>query len=504
MKIVKKAAYTEQYSVVDSLAKKVITRVVSDGIALKYAIREAIKIAELNKQDIFYLLSRLQDFGMVHNGDPKNYWVTGFGDGIGKDSIEVVPGTNYYSSYNGNIKTSEMKRESELFELFDSVEKLRESGINDEDILSANPDMESVLTVMNDMDLYEAASLADQALLKTAMPLDSENPASTFSDMIFKAYKAFKNKRFNSFEEAVQSAAQTANLQPGANLKRIVDIVRRNNPEIPEYSSEDPGMVHQLSEDERIMKPLAERAKKLSKVRGISFKDAFESLSKGNYPRPNWNKLVDMAGLGVFNPNDVVTASYESLMMRVAQMADAAPAAPAPAAPTDEDLGDVSGLDDALSGIDEEPEISEDAADAIDENVVDDQINVEVTPTPSELMDLAQNGPEWDVKNMLSLTKAQKYFESLKESLEAVVYNENLKMDLDSVGKYDNVRASIDSELDKIDEAVKGKKKIEDKEVELEEKIEEGPEISEEPMNVVDTPEVEEAPVQKEEMEITE
>jgi hypothetical protein len=501
MKNIKTASFPEWRGIVDELAFKTITRVVSDGQPLKLAIREAIKIGELNKQDIFYLLSRLQDFGMVHNGDPKNYWATGLGEGIGEDSIETVPGTNYYAAANGKIRTAELKKESELFELFASVDSLRESGISDEDIVRANPDMQTVLDIMQDFDLYETADMADQALTKTAMPVDSENPISTFTNLVFKAYKAFQSKKFSTFEEAMQSVAKQSNLEPSTNLKRMVDLVRKNNPEIPEYSSEDTGMVHEYSKDERIMKPLAERAKKLSKIRGISFKDAFDTLSNDQYPSPDWSKLVEWAGLGSFNPNDVVTASYENLFRRTAQAAPApvAPVEPAAAAPAPEGGDEMSGLDEALSdaGPDDGPEVSEDISVG-----GDDQVNVEVTPTPSELTDLAQNGPEWDVKNMLSLTKAQKYYESLKESLEAVVYNENLKMDLDSVAKYDKVRAAIDTELEKIDEAVKGKKKIENKEMELEEQVEEGPEVTEEPMDVMETPPASPAPV--EEAEVTE
>ena len=480
MKNIKTAGFPEYRGIVDSLALKVITRVVSDGQPLKLAVREAIKLAELNKQDIFYLLSRLQDFGMVHNGDPKNYWTSGLGEGISDDGIEAIPGTNYYASNNKNVKTAVMSKDAELFELFSSVNDLRESGINDEDIVKANPEMKTVLDVMNNTDIYETAELADGTMQKTSAPVDSQNPISTFQNMIFKAYKLFQSKQFNTFEEAVQSVARQSDLQPGANLKKLVDIVRRNNPEIPEYQSEESGLVHEFSKEERIMKPLAERAKQLSKVRGISFKDAFESLSKGQFPSPDWSRLVEWAGLGSFNPEDVVTASYEKLFTRVAQTAPVAPAAPGTAeVPEVPVADDTSGLDQALS--DASPETGEVLEDPI--NTESEGVNVEVTPTPSELMDLAQNGPEWDVKNMLSLTKSQRYYESLKESLEAVVYNENLKMDLASVEKYDKVRAAIDSELDKLGEAEKGKKKIENKEVELEEKVQEGPEVQE-PMNV--------------------
>ena len=107
---------------------------------------------------------------------------------------------------------------------------------------------------------------------------------------------------------------------------------------------------------------------------------------------------------------------------------------------------------------------------------------------------------------MLSLTKAQKYFEALKESLEAVVYNENLKMDLDSVEKYDKVRAMIDGELERIDEAVKGKKKIEGKEQQLEDDVEEAS-IEDAPVEEMPAPAAPApapAPAVKEELEVTE
>lgn len=465
MKQIKTAGYNEWFSAVDALARKVITRVVSDGQDLKSAIREAIKIAELNKQDVFYLLSRLQDFGMIHNGDYKNYWSTGLGLGIGPDSIEAVPGTNYFASNKSPIKTADLEKQAEMFQLFESVNNLRTAGITDEDILNINPEMKIIIDSMNEVDKYETAELDEEFLTKQAAKIDPLRAVSIFQSMVLKAYKDFKDGKFDSFEESMKYHATQNDLQSGANLKRIVDIVRRNYPQIPEYESSQHYLNHRDRDTESVLKPLAEKAKIISQKNQVPFEDAFHFVSKGNFPKPNWRKLLDMIGLHGFSHEDVIASSNSRFVRQAQATPETAPAAVGPAAAA------------PAAAIEAPPqqgqEIAEEAAAVPEESSAGEEVNVQVTPSPSELIEAAKQGPEWDIKNMLSLTKAQKYYESLKEQLENVVYNENLMMDLSSVEKYDKVRSMIDAELEKIDQAVKGKKKIENKEQELEENVEE-------------------------------
>ena len=318
MKNIKKA-FLEPYGVVDLLANKVITRVVSDGQSLRNAIREAIKVGELNQQEVFQILARLQSIGMVHNGDPKNYWAGGYGEDLGPDAINAVPGTNYYASDNNKVVTSSLNKDSELYELFESIENLRDAGVDDEAMIKANPDIKDVLEAMSQHEMVVGARKADKA---TTAAID-EDPQSSFRALVFEAINATKGTKI-SFEDAMRQSAEKHGLQPGANLKRIVDLVRQHNPNVPEYKDVEETTV--VDKFQAVLKPFAEQAKQKSKSRKISFREAFDDVTKNKFPQADLNKILSWVGLQGMNPDDVVTASYEALV----KVAQAAPAAPAP------------------------------------------------------------------------------------------------------------------------------------------------------------------------------
>jgi hypothetical protein len=206
----------------------------------------------------------------------------------------------------------------------------------------------------------------------------------------------------------------------------------------------------------------------------VPLENIFHKISGNHFPNIDWHKLEPM--IQKYMPeyraleheqHGPVTAS-----IRTAQdaggleslPAEAGAAAPAEAAP-------------APDLTVEEPEVPEAGAEDLTVEEGDDmggdagQVNVEVTPSPSELMQMAKEGPQWEIQNMLSINKAEEYYNQLKKELEAVVFNPNIKIDLNGIAKYDKVRNMIDGELNKIKEATKGKEKLEKKEEKLEEEI---------------------------------
>jgi predicted nuclease with TOPRIM domain len=101
-------------------------------------------------------------------------------------------------------------------------------------------------------------------------------------------------------------------------------------------------------------------------------------------------------------------------------------------------------------------------------------VSATVRPTPADLESKISDAPEWEVENILSIQSAENFYNNLRKELEAVVFNENIVLGKDSLKKYDGIRAKIDEQLDKIKEAQKEKKKLEEKETDLEDKFEGG------------------------------
>jgi hypothetical protein len=160
-------------------------------------------------------------------------------------------------------------------------------------------------------------------------------------------------------------------------------------------------------------------------------------------------------------------------------------------APTDENVANT--LQEATSGADEQTDdaisFREDATDAADDDLgnvdVEEEfsegenlggsVNAKVRPTPEEIESRLADAPKWEVRNILSIQSAEKFYDNLRKELEAVVFNENIVLDEDALTKYDQIRAKIDGEVDKISSAQKETKKLEEKETDLEEQFEEQP-----------------------------
>ena len=97
-----------------------------------------------------------------------------------------------------------------------------------------------------------------------------------------------------------------------------------------------------------------------------------------------------------------------------------------------------------------------------------------VKPSPSDLDSKISGAPQWEVDNILSIQSAENFYNNLRKELEAVVFNENITLDQAALSKYDGVRQKIDEQLDKISDAQKETKKLEEKEADLSEEFEVG------------------------------
>ena len=139
----KQATYPQRLSFIERLAKKVITRVVSDGIPLDNAVKEATSFAQLNTQQIFHLCSVLEDWGQIFNGDSKNYYHTN-GD-MGKAFPNSQNGYVVYAGANTKQASDE-----KLQRVFKTVTALKKQGFSDQDILNINGELSEVLAVINE------------------------------------------------------------------------------------------------------------------------------------------------------------------------------------------------------------------------------------------------------------------------------------------------------------------------------------------------------------------
>jgi len=131
----------------------------------------------------------------------------------------------------------------------------------------------------------------------------------------------------------------------------------------------------------------------------------------------------------------------------------------------DADLPPLPGDEDELGGMDQ----------SLDgEDVGGGDVSATVKPSPSDLDERINGAPEWEVENILSIQSAENFYTNMRKDLEAVVFNENITLDQEALKKYDAVRAKIDEQLDKITDAQKETKKLEEKETDLSEEFEVG------------------------------
>lgn len=521
--LIKTAYYPRNTSLQEALAAKIITRVVSDGISLRNAVREAIKVAELNKKDIFLVMSVLQDFGMVQNGDFKNYWSNGWGEGVGTEGLDTNQGTNYYASQKGKVVTADDKRN---FELFDQVDKLR-AFATDEEIISVNPELELVIASMNTAQNVITALGADdgfdipetffQKAFKKAIEIYKQREQAgvkkPFEEIFHKvAGKGFENINWSSLEPLIKKYipdysplfhVEPKGLNPvGASMKTAIwtgdagDEHEDQNHEdeindleesfglagVPYPKRHEASFVGvviaalgtKISQEELsfLQKTLQKAIESYKKNNGnIPLEDIFHNVSDSHFPNIDWHKLEPMIQKYIPEYRALEHDQHGPIIASVRTAQDAGvglESLPAEANAPAEATAPVPDLTV------EEPETG---AEDLTVEESDDmggeagEVKVEVTPSPSELMQMAKEGPQWEIKNMLSINKAEEYYNQLKKELEAVVFNPNIKIDLNGIEKYDKVRNMIDGELNKIKEATKGKEKLEKKEEKLEEEL---------------------------------
>jgi hypothetical protein len=164
----KKAAYPQHLSFVERLAKKVITRVVSDGLPLDNAVKEAVSFAKLNTQQIFHLCSVLEDWGQVINGDQKNYFYTA-----------TDMGKQFPNSQNGYVVYASAKaKDGRMKEVFKTVEALKKQGFTDKDILNINNELAEVLAVMNEFNADYKTLVSDFQAAQSQAPVQAPAPVA--------------------------------------------------------------------------------------------------------------------------------------------------------------------------------------------------------------------------------------------------------------------------------------------------------------------------------------
>lgn len=351
-------------SLEERLASKVISRVVTDGVALTNAITEAVKFADLTRQQTIHLCAILQDYGMVYNGDPRSYFQSS--DDMGKDVPNPEAGYQVYAGNKSSIKTASLDK------IFDTIVELRKKGFKDEEISAFNPDLSDILAAIDE---------ADEKLTKVSTDLN------------------------NRLQTPQQAPVEELEEQPAA------------EPEMELAAMSVRGKIVQAqAADVEVEEPTKENISK--------------ALEDANAPAPEeGGGELAMADEGA-------------------------------------DLGADGG---DLGGADEEIDLGGD-----DVLGGGGDVNATVRPTPSDLETRISDAPEWEVENILSIQSAENFYNNLRKDLEAVVFNENIVLSKESLKSYDGIRSKIDEQLDKIKEAQKEKKKLEEKETDLSEEFDGG------------------------------
>jgi hypothetical protein len=328
--------YPFYHSLIDKLAAKVITRIATDGMSMEDAIKEAINLADLDKKETLHLCMTLADYGLVYNGEPKDYFYTS-GD-MGKDFPNGEQGYVVYAT----------KKTDKNARLFEAIHQWKEAGFTNEQILDINPELEDILSIVDH----------------------------------------YQNK--------------------------YVDVMNQHEP-----MQMAAGLI-----SSRTIKAQAVDVEK---------------------PTPeNINQALE---------------------------GEEAPAAPAAEAPAEE-------------MVEETPQ----AGPSDDETVFEDEVGgaeptggatVTISPSPEELNEKLQKAPKWSVDSILSIEKAKAYYDNLKKEMEEVVLNDKISMGEELMKQYDEARAAIEEQVNKIDDAQKETKKLEEKKDDIEEEFQApGPEAA--------------------------
>jgi hypothetical protein len=319
--------YPFYHSLIDKLAAKVITRIATDGMSMEDAIKEAINIADLDKKETLHLCMTLADYGLVYNGEPKDYFYTS-GD-MGKDFPNAEQGYVVYAT----------KKADKTAKLFEAIHQWKEAGFTSDQILDINPELEDIISIV---DHYQ----------------------SKYVDVM-------------NQQEPMQMAA---------------------------------GLIsHRMAQALDVEKPTPENIN--------------EALQGEEAPAP----------------------------------------APAEEAPAEE-------------MVEETPQ----AGPSEDETVFEDEVGgeeptggatVTISPSPEELQEKLSKAPKWSVDSILSIEKAKAYYDNLKKEMEEVVLNDKISMGEDLMKQYDEARAAIEEQVNKIDDAQKETKKLEEKKDDIEEEF---------------------------------
>lgn len=324
-------SYPFYHSLVDQLAAKVITRIAQDGVAMEDAVKEAIHFAGLDRQQVIHLCFTLQEYGLVANNDPKNYFYTP--REMGKAFPSVDNGYVVYAS------------KKELDPVFAAIEELKSIGFTNQEITDINPELNNIL------------SLVDE----------------------------FEHKYHN-----------VMNGQPEMQMAAGLISSRQVKAQAVDVEKPTPDNINNVLNDQ---------------------------------------------------PADTAAPSP----------------APAPEAPTEDTPTDTGG--DETFFEDEEGAAPEAGG-----------ATVTISPSPADLKDKISKAPQWSVENILSIDKAKAYYEKMKKDLEDIVLNDKITIGEELMKEYNDARSSIDEAINKIDDAQKDTKKLEEKQDDLEQQYEEVPE----------------------------
>lgn len=165
--------YPFYHSLVDKLAAKVINRIAADGVSMEDAILEAINYAELTKQQVIHLCATLADYGMVYNGEPKDFFYTPAD--MGKDFPSIENGYVVYAN----------KKDDDYEPLFEAVHQFKKAGFTNEQILDVNPNLDAIIAMVDEYQkkYFDVLNAHEQPLQMAASVISSREVTAQAVDV---------------------------------------------------------------------------------------------------------------------------------------------------------------------------------------------------------------------------------------------------------------------------------------------------------------------------------
>lgn len=293
----------------------------------------------------------------------------------------------------------------------------------------------------------------------------------------------------NSGSKAVQGSMNRI-------FKTIANLQKQgfSNSEIIELNPDLEPILNSMEEVVGEYKQIAEDIERAGKSSPEATHPTIDNQDQAAAAKPitSIESMTEGAGPGDgIEPELQLAAAFRRNRLVIAQEADVAPATPgnvkdalkdanAPAAGGEAGGADLPPLPEQGEGANPAGELGgmdqggEEEITVGDEEGPADSVSATVKPSPADLDKKIQGAPEWEVENILSIQSAENFYTNLRKELEAVVFNENISLDKEALKKYDGVRSKIDEQLDKISEAQKEKKKLEEKETDLSDQFEGG------------------------------